>query len=78
MILNLRKNSINNKYFQVILSLLCGNFLTAFFLPAEAFYRHQISGNISVTIGAIWITVPNQDANNSDIFVGVFRSMFSF
>ena len=44
----------------------------------EAFYRHPISNNISFTPGFIWLLSPNQDAENSDVFIGVLRTTFSF
>lgn len=47
-------------------------------LHAEAFYRHQISDNISITPGLIWISSPNQDASNEDILLGLIRTSFSF
>lgn len=47
-------------------------------LHIETYYRHQFNDNISVTPYVIWITAPNQDANNQDIVVGGFRTIFSF
>lgn len=47
-------------------------------LHIEAFYKHQINDNISVTPGVIWVTAPNQDANNEDVVLGVVRTTFSF
>ncbi len=47
-------------------------------LHVEAYYRHQISDNISITPGVIWLTAPNQDADNQDIVEGVIRTTFSF
>lgn len=47
-------------------------------LHAEVFYQHQLTDNISITPGVVWITAPNQDANNEDIIEGVIRTTFSF
>jgi hypothetical protein len=47
-------------------------------LHLETYYRHQLNDNLSVTPYVIWITAPNQDANNDDFLVGGFRTIFSF
>ena len=47
-------------------------------LHLEAFYRYQLTDNIQVTPGVIWLTAPNHDANNDDIVIGVFRTVFRF
>lgn len=47
-------------------------------LHLETYYRHQLNNNLSVTPYLIWITAPNQDADNQDIIVGGFRTIFSF
>lgn len=44
----------------------------------ETFYKFQVSDNISVTPGVIWITNPNQNKNNDDIIVGTLRTTFTF
>jgi Carbohydrate-selective porin, OprB family/S-layer homology domain len=44
----------------------------------EGFYKFQVSDNISVTPGLIWISNPGNDKNNSDTFVGAIRTTFSF
>ncbi len=44
----------------------------------EAFYRHQITDNLSVTPGVIWLTAPNHDARNPDVVIGVIRTTFVF
>lgn len=44
----------------------------------EAFYRYQITDNISITPGVIWLTAPNQDSNNPDDFVATLRTTFKF
>ncbi len=47
-------------------------------LHLEAFYRYQISDNIQITPGVIWLTAPNHNADNDDIVVGVVRTVFRF
>ncbi len=47
-------------------------------LHIEAYYRHQITDNISITPSITWITAPNQDANNEDIIMGGLRTTFNF
>ncbi|RCJ17594.1 hypothetical protein A6770_33755 [Nostoc minutum NIES-26] len=42
----------------------------------EGFYRFQINDKISITPGLIWLTAPNHDAQNGDIFLGVVRTTF--
>jgi hypothetical protein len=44
----------------------------------EAFYRHQLSDNISVTPSVIWLTAPNHDNRNPDVVIGVIRTTFAF
>ena len=44
----------------------------------EAFYRYQINSNVSLTPGVIWLSSPNQDNDNSDIFIGALRTTFRF
>jgi hypothetical protein len=47
-------------------------------LHVEAFYKYQVTDNISITPGVIWLNAPNQDADNDDVFVGTIRTTFSF
>ena len=47
-------------------------------LHIEAFYRHQITDNISITPGFIWLTAPNQDNSNPDAVIATLRTTFSF
>lgn len=47
-------------------------------LHIEGFYKYQVTDNISITPGFIWITAPNQDADNEDIVTGLIRTTFSF
>ncbi|MFB2922523.1 MULTISPECIES: iron uptake porin [Aerosakkonema] len=44
----------------------------------EVFYTHRINNNIAVTPGVFWLTAPNHDERNPDVFVGVVRTSFSF
>ncbi len=44
----------------------------------EGFYKHQLTDNISLTAGAIWLTSPNQESNNPDVVIGTFRTTFLF
>ena len=48
-------------------------------LHVEALYKFNLSDNISITPGIVWLAAPNQDAdNNEDIFIGALRTTFSF
>lgn len=47
-------------------------------LHVEAFYKHRLNDNISITPGLIWLTAPNHDARNDDVFIGVLRTVFYF
>ncbi|MBD2037123.1 carbohydrate porin [Leptolyngbya sp. FACHB-321] len=47
-------------------------------LHVEGFYRFRISDNIAITPGVIWLTAPNHDIRNDDIFIGVLRTVFYF
>jgi len=42
-------------------------------LHLEAFYKHQLSDNIQITPGVIWLTAPNHNQNNDDIVIGVLE-----
>lgn len=44
----------------------------------EAFYKLQVTDNISVTPGVIWITNPNQNKDNDDLIIGTLRTTFKF
>lgn len=44
----------------------------------EAFYKYQLTDNISLTPGLIWLTSPNQNNDNSDTVIGTFRTTFTF
>lgn len=44
----------------------------------EGFYKYQLTDNISITPGVIWLTAPNQNNNNNDIVIGTLRTTFLF
>ncbi|MFN6218313.1 MAG: iron uptake porin [Aphanizomenon sp.] len=44
----------------------------------EGFYKYQVSENVSVTPGVIWLTSAGQAANSNDAFIGTLRTTFSF
>lgn len=44
----------------------------------EGFYKFQLSDNISVTPGVIWVKNPNQNDDNDDIIIGTLRTTFTF
>ena len=47
-------------------------------LHIEGFYQYRLTDKISITPAFIWITAPNQDADNEDIVVGLIRTTFRF
>ncbi|NEP56641.1 MAG: iron uptake porin [Symploca sp. SIO2G7] len=47
-------------------------------LHIEAFYQYQITDNIAITPGVIWVTAPNHNDNNEDLVIGTIRATFSF
>jgi len=48
-------------------------------LHLEAFYQYQISDNIAITPGIIWITEPDSNIQDSDdLVIGTIRTTFSF
>ncbi len=54
------------------------NFGNDFSLHIEAFYKIQITNNISITPSLVWITNPDQDDRNDDFVIGTIRTTFSF
>jgi BMFP domain-containing protein YqiC len=44
----------------------------------EAFYKFQLTDNISITPGVIYIINPGQDRNNTDALIGTLRTTFTF
>ena len=47
-------------------------------LHVEGFYRFRLNDNIAITPGVIWLTAPNHDDRNNDVFIGVLRTVFYF
>jgi len=47
-------------------------------LHLEGFYQYQLTDNIVITPGLIWLTAPDHNSNNDDIVIGVVRTTFSF
>ncbi|TVR14527.1 MAG: hypothetical protein EA395_02495 [Phormidium sp. GEM2.Bin31] len=47
-------------------------------LHLEGFYKVQLSENISITPGLVWLLNPNQDRDNDSVFIGTLRGTFSF
>lgn len=48
-------------------------------LHMEAFYQYQVSDNIAITPGLIWITKPESDRLNVDnLVIGTIRTKFNF
>ncbi|WP_017720621.1 iron uptake porin [Kamptonema formosum] len=45
---------------------------------AEAFYQYQVTDNIAITPGVIWITAPDHNSNNDDVVIGTLRTTFTF
>lgn len=54
------------------------NFRRDFAYHVEGFYRYQVTKNVSVTPGVIWLTAPNQNADNNDVVIGLLRTTFTF
>jgi len=44
----------------------------------EGFYKYQISDNIAIAPGIIWLPAINQRSANDDIFIGTIRTTFTF
>jgi hypothetical protein len=44
----------------------------------EGFYKYQVTDNISITPGVIWLTRPNQNNNSSPVIIGTLRTTFKF
>ncbi|MBE9126239.1 iron uptake porin [Coleofasciculus sp. LEGE 07081] len=54
------------------------NFDRDFAYHVEGFYKYQVTDNISITPGVIWLTSPNQNSDNDDVFIGTLRTTFTF
>jgi BMFP domain-containing protein YqiC len=47
-------------------------------LHIEGFYRFNLSKNIAITPGVIWLTAPGHNSDNEDIYIGTIRTTFTF
>ena len=47
-------------------------------LHVEAFYQYQLTDNVAVTPGAVWITAPDHNSDNNDVVIGTLRTTFTF
>jgi hypothetical protein len=47
-------------------------------LHVELFYKYQVTDNISITPGVIWIYKPSQARSAEDVFIGTLRGTFNF
>lgn len=49
-------------------------------IHVEAFYKYQLTDNISITPGVVWVINPSSDAFNDgdDVIIGTVRTTFSF
>lgn len=47
-------------------------------LHVEGFYQYQLTDNIAVTPGVVWVTSPDHNSANSDIVIGTLRTTFTF
>lgn len=47
-------------------------------LHIEGFYQLQLTDNIAITPGLIWITAPDFNENNDDVVIGTLRTTFTF
>ena len=47
-------------------------------LHFELFYQYQLTDNIAVTPGAVWITSPDHQQDNADTVIGTLRTTFTF
>ncbi|MFE1748010.1 iron uptake porin [Coleofasciculus sp. H7-2] len=47
-------------------------------LHIEAFYQYQVTDNIAITPGVIWLTAPDHNNRNDDIVIGTIRTTFTF
>ncbi len=47
-------------------------------IHVEVFYKFQLSDNISITPGAIWLQNPQQVDNDDDQIIGTVRTTFTF
>ncbi|MBW4573717.1 MAG: iron uptake porin [Aphanothece sp. CMT-3BRIN-NPC111] len=47
-------------------------------LHIEGLYQYQLTDNIAITPGVIWLTAPDHNNDNDDVVIGTIRTTFSF
>ena len=47
-------------------------------VQVEMFYKYQVTDNLSLTPGVIWISKPEQSTNSKDAVIGTLRGTFTF
>ena len=47
-------------------------------LHLEGFYKYQLSDNLSITPGVVWVLSPGQNSDNDDVLIGTLRTTFTF
>lgn len=47
-------------------------------LHLEGFYQYQLTENLAITPGFVWLTAPNHNNNNDDVVIGTIRATFTF
>jgi hypothetical protein len=47
-------------------------------VQVEMFYKYQVTDNLSITPGVIWLSKPEQTTNAKDAFIGTVRGTFTF
>jgi hypothetical protein len=47
-------------------------------LHVEGFYKFNLTKNIAITPGIIWLTAPGHNDANDDIYIGTVRTTFTF
>ncbi|NJK50992.1 iron uptake porin [Candidatus Gracilibacteria bacterium] len=47
-------------------------------IHVEAFYKYQLTDNISITPGVIWLSDPEQTNGSNDSIIGTIRTTFTF
>ncbi len=55
-----------------------GNYDAEYGYHIEGFYKYQLTDNISLTPGVIWLTAPGQSGPREDIVIGTLRTTFTF
>lgn len=55
-----------------------GGYDAAYGYHIEGFYKYQLTDNISLTPGVIWLTAPGQSGPREDIVIGTLRTTFTF